>query len=114
MSAAFVIRRPTFGDSGPAANSRGRPRSAAAATSGWSPRSTPTSRLGSTRAIRSPRDPWHSQRRRDPLRQLPGTGSIILPSRQEAFDSDERSIGVYPTPREAANAIPNNEEKKCS
>jgi hypothetical protein len=32
----------------------------------------------------------------------------------EVFDRDERSIGVYPTQREAANAIPNNEEKKCS
>ena len=32
----------------------------------------------------------------------------------EVFDCDERSIGVYPTQREAANAIPNNEEKKCS
>jgi len=32
----------------------------------------------------------------------------------EAFDSEERSIGVYPTQGEAANAIPNNEEKKCS
>ena len=32
----------------------------------------------------------------------------------EAFDSDERSIGVYPTRREAVNAIPSNEEKKCS
>jgi len=32
----------------------------------------------------------------------------------EAFDSDERSMGVYPTRREAVNAIPSNEEKKCS
>jgi hypothetical protein len=32
----------------------------------------------------------------------------------EVFDRDERSIGVYPTQREAADAIPNNEEKKCS
>ena len=32
----------------------------------------------------------------------------------EALDSDERSTGVYPTRREAVNAIPNNEEKKCS
>ena len=31
----------------------------------------------------------------------------------EVFDRDERSIGVYPTQREAANAIP-NKEKKCS
>jgi hypothetical protein len=32
----------------------------------------------------------------------------------EAFDCDERSLGVYPTQGEAVNAIPNNEEKKCS
>jgi hypothetical protein len=30
----------------------------------------------------------------------------------EVFDRDERSIS--PTQREAANAIPNTEEKKCS
>jgi len=32
----------------------------------------------------------------------------------EAFDCDERSLGVYPTQGEAVNAIPDNEEKKCS
>ena len=32
----------------------------------------------------------------------------------EAFDRDVRSIGVYPTQGEAANAIPNKEEQKCS
>jgi hypothetical protein len=32
----------------------------------------------------------------------------------EAFDSDERSLGLFPTQREAANAIPNTEEKRCS
>jgi hypothetical protein len=32
----------------------------------------------------------------------------------EAFDCDERSLGVYPTQGEAVNAIPNNEGNKCS
>jgi hypothetical protein len=32
----------------------------------------------------------------------------------EAFAADQHSLGTYPTQREAADAIPNNEEKKCS
>jgi len=32
----------------------------------------------------------------------------------EAFDCDQRSLGVYSTQSEAVNAIPNNEENKCS
>jgi hypothetical protein len=33
----------------------------------------------------------------------------------EAFNADLDSLGTFPTQREAANAIPNNEEdKKCS
>jgi len=32
----------------------------------------------------------------------------------EAFDPDARSIGIFPTQREAANAIPGDGEKTCS
>jgi len=32
----------------------------------------------------------------------------------EAFNRDERSVGVFKTQREAVGAIPDNEEKKCS